>query len=309
MRNLIAITLFCFFSLKLFSQDTIVKTDSTIIIGKVLEITNTEISYKELNSSVPTIYIVAKENVALVKYQNGTKDVFNEMKIPVKQETTESKPATLVEKKPLKNHRLSFSVNILPILINERSVCIDYTYKQRHSVGITIGQIFSNSTLQAVRELPGNKDEDKRPGLIYDGIITRINYKYYFFSQSRQYLGLELTYRSASYSKENLSCTQIVHQDNTGENNFNRSEYLNQYGFYFLYGAHLLPVDKIGNIEVFSTIGVRLSYRNYTTYTSTSDFYWATTGQAAQPIGHFSRTNIYPIVTIGLKIGLNVFFK
>ena len=306
MRNLIAITTFCFFSLKLFSQDTIVKTDSTIIIGKVLEITNTEINYKSLNSSVLSTYTIAKDNVSFIKYQNGTKDVFNEMKIPVKQETTESKPAIVFDERFLKNHTLSFSLSILPFLINERSIYIDYTYKRRHSVGINIGQIFSNKVIQTLRSFPNSIDENNNPGLVYNGIIARINYKYCFFLQRRQYVGVELTYRYASYSYANLYIGE-THRDDFGENDFNRSEYSYQYGFYFLYGIHLLPINKIKNIEAFSTIGVRERYRNYTTYSSTVNNYWS--GGTRQPIGHFTRTDIYPMVTIGLKIGLNVFFK
>ena len=60
------------------AQDKIMFIDGTEILTKVIEINNTEIKYKLFdNQNGPTI-ITLKKNIFIIKYENGTKEVFTE---------------------------------------------------------------------------------------------------------------------------------------------------------------------------------------------------------------------------------------
>jgi len=73
------IALFCFsFTISTHAQDKIMFIDGTEILSKVIEINNTEIKYKQFdNQNGPTI-INLKKNIFIIKYENGTKEVFTE---------------------------------------------------------------------------------------------------------------------------------------------------------------------------------------------------------------------------------------
>ena len=73
------IVLFCFsFIISTHAQDKIMFIDGTEILSKVKEINNTEIKYKLFdNQDGPTI-ITLKKNIFIIKYENGTKEVFTE---------------------------------------------------------------------------------------------------------------------------------------------------------------------------------------------------------------------------------------
>ncbi len=73
------IALFCFsFINSNYAQDKIMFIDGTEILSKVIEINNTEIKYKNFaDISGPTI-ITLKKNIFIIKYENGTKEVFTE---------------------------------------------------------------------------------------------------------------------------------------------------------------------------------------------------------------------------------------
>jgi len=73
------IALFCFsFINSNYAQDKIMFIDGTEILSKVIEINNTEIKYKLFdNQNGPTI-ITLKKNIFIIKYENGTKEVFTE---------------------------------------------------------------------------------------------------------------------------------------------------------------------------------------------------------------------------------------
>ena len=73
------IALFCFsFINSNHAQDKIMFVNGTEILSKVIEINNTEIKYKLFdNQNGPTI-ITLKKNIFIIKYENGTKEVFTD---------------------------------------------------------------------------------------------------------------------------------------------------------------------------------------------------------------------------------------
>jgi hypothetical protein len=60
-----------------FSQDVITKTDGEEVKAKVLEVTQSEIKYKKNDNPNGPTYTILKKEVFMVKYGNGSKDVFN----------------------------------------------------------------------------------------------------------------------------------------------------------------------------------------------------------------------------------------
>ena len=68
----------CFFSTNSYSQDTITKKDGTDIQTKVLEVTTTEVKYRKFDNQTGPIFTVSKSDLMMIRYENGTKDIFNQ---------------------------------------------------------------------------------------------------------------------------------------------------------------------------------------------------------------------------------------
>ena len=71
----------CVISMNTNAQDIITKKDGTDISAKVTELTISEVKYKKYNNLSGPIYTILKSDVLTIKYENGTRDVFNN-KIP-----------------------------------------------------------------------------------------------------------------------------------------------------------------------------------------------------------------------------------
>jgi hypothetical protein len=78
MKKIILATLTVIFTLGIcFAQDVIIKKSGEDIQAKVLEVSQTEVMYKEFaNQNGPTLTML-KSDVLMVRYENGTKDIFN----------------------------------------------------------------------------------------------------------------------------------------------------------------------------------------------------------------------------------------
>jgi hypothetical protein len=59
-----------------FAQDTLFTRDGQVIPAKVHEITQTEIKYKKPSNPDGPLYVVSKDEIAVIEYKNGSKDVF-----------------------------------------------------------------------------------------------------------------------------------------------------------------------------------------------------------------------------------------
>ena len=60
-----------------YSQDIITKKNGEDIKSKVLEITPTEIKYKKFETPDGATYTIYKNEVLMIRYQDGTKDMFS----------------------------------------------------------------------------------------------------------------------------------------------------------------------------------------------------------------------------------------
>jgi len=64
----------------LFSQDILTKKTGDDIQAKVLEVTTTEVKYKKFDNLNGPIFSILKSDLLMIRYENGSKDVFNETK-------------------------------------------------------------------------------------------------------------------------------------------------------------------------------------------------------------------------------------
>lgn len=78
MRKLILLLGGLIFSFHAFSQDILTKKNGDEIKVRVLEVTNTEIKYKKWSNQDGPSYTLPKDDVFMIKYKNGEKDVFND---------------------------------------------------------------------------------------------------------------------------------------------------------------------------------------------------------------------------------------
>lgn len=63
------------------AQDVIVKTNGDEIIVKVTEITDVQIKYHKFDNLNGPVYNIDKSEVFMIKYENGTKDVFEKQDV------------------------------------------------------------------------------------------------------------------------------------------------------------------------------------------------------------------------------------
>ena len=75
--QLLLITLFLLCFKTYYSQDLLVKTDSTKLTVKLLEVTPNSLKYKNFSNLNGPDYIIDKTEVAFIIYQNGIKEVIN----------------------------------------------------------------------------------------------------------------------------------------------------------------------------------------------------------------------------------------
>jgi hypothetical protein len=63
-----------------FSQDIITKKSGEDIQAKILEVTQTEIRFKKFSDLEGPSFSINKSDILMIRYKNGTKDIFNEEK-------------------------------------------------------------------------------------------------------------------------------------------------------------------------------------------------------------------------------------
>lgn len=73
-----AVLLGLFFISTAYSQDVITKSNGDEINAKIIEVTQTEIKYKKFDHLDGPIYTLSLSEVFMVKYENGTKEIFSQ---------------------------------------------------------------------------------------------------------------------------------------------------------------------------------------------------------------------------------------
>ena len=72
----LSILVLVFSSIYSFGQDTLYTVNGQKIPGKVIEINQNEIKYKKADNPDGPIYVVDKNDIALIEYKNGSKELY-----------------------------------------------------------------------------------------------------------------------------------------------------------------------------------------------------------------------------------------
>ncbi len=99
------------------AQDVIIQTNGTEIQAKVIEIKPDEVKYLRFDNQSGPTYIINKSEVFMIKYENGTKDVFTTSEAPPRKF---SKTSTIYF---LRDSGFAGSFIGYEIFIDEESIC------------------------------------------------------------------------------------------------------------------------------------------------------------------------------------------
>ena len=86
-KSIFTLLAFIAINITLFSQDVITLKAGEDIQAKILELSTTEIKFKKFDNQTGPTFTILKSTVLMVRYENGTKDIFNqteELKTPSK---------------------------------------------------------------------------------------------------------------------------------------------------------------------------------------------------------------------------------
>lgn len=66
-----------------FSQDVITKRTGEDILAKISEVNQTEVKYRKFDNPTGPLFTISKAELLMIRYENGTKDVFSETYLPL----------------------------------------------------------------------------------------------------------------------------------------------------------------------------------------------------------------------------------
>jgi hypothetical protein len=114
----LVISLFIYGGLKAYGQDIIVKKSGDEIKSKVEQVLDTEIKYRKADNLTGPLYSISKSEVFMIRYANGTKDMFGNEPVPVTQEKKQEKKISITDSdlRPARNGTILAGVIAAPIL-------------------------------------------------------------------------------------------------------------------------------------------------------------------------------------------------
>ncbi len=161
MRYLSFIIIGLIFTLETLSQDKIYLTSGTKINAKVTEIGTVNIKYKDASNLDGPNYVVSKQDIVLIEYQNGVIDVLNdnprttaptlvenEMKtteVPLKKKPTSEKTKQELNLYYLNNSMIS--INALALANGDLTFMYDHDFMNNHLSATFLGGYNFNSRM------------------------------------------------------------------------------------------------------------------------------------------------------------------
>ncbi|MCW3072781.1 MAG: hypothetical protein JWO44_2671 [Bacteroidetes bacterium] len=76
------------------AQDTILKTDGSVIYAKIIEMGNNAVSYKRSDFEDGPTFVENKSNIAIIKFRNGTRQEFVKVETPSNNNGTQNNNGT-----------------------------------------------------------------------------------------------------------------------------------------------------------------------------------------------------------------------
>ena len=96
--SLIACMILCGITANLFSQDVIILSNGNEIEAKIVKVGSSEIEYKKWSNQDGPTYTEQTNNIFMIKYQNGEKDIFHSIN---EEQKTPAQSNVIAETKPL----------------------------------------------------------------------------------------------------------------------------------------------------------------------------------------------------------------
>lgn len=118
MKKYFLLSMICIFCISaIYSQDLITTKSGEDILAKVLEISQNEIKFKRFDNVEGPVFILNKSDIIIIRYENGTKDIFSV-------ETEDDKKPSDVFKSIQSQINEDYSFNSGYRLIAETGYCI-----------------------------------------------------------------------------------------------------------------------------------------------------------------------------------------
>lgn len=178
-RNFILLFFIAFTSkVTSFSQDLILKKNGDEIKSKVVEVLKTEIKYKKHENLSGPIYSIDLSEVFMVRYENGSKDVFNVISNPGGNIIESFGSRQEAAKNDLKNSPSSVDIGRL-VSVGGKYVFINSVPIAKYEVVFTFSNLMdfqdlANPTKTKEKSLNNANIEAANQGRIYDAVICQL---------------------------------------------------------------------------------------------------------------------------------------
>lgn len=245
MKKVVLIATLLFAAIITYAADVIVLTDGTKIDAKILEVSNTEIRYKEIDNLDGPTFVQETQKIAVVIYESGKTKIYNN------NQSADNQQQSQQDEKKEGNHKSKSKQKDT----EKQDTADDGTYKwspfpkDNRWFGLTFG--YASYSQKAVGSgakgsFIGGQTDKVSPGVMF-GLLFHPTFKYG--------LGLR-TGAFMYYSYEKFSFTSYTTENDT-------YRYKDAYGHYRT-GVTTKAVEKNYNVEghdITLTVPIQLSYR------------------------------------------------
>jgi hypothetical protein len=118
-----------------FSQDIITKIDGTDIKSRVQEVNETHVVYKNFDNLKGPNYVISKNDLIMIRYENGTKDLFYKTNKPDNSNEVKENAETKDENKLVLNSGAVVDINTMDstALMRQAEADASFYYKGKKS--------------------------------------------------------------------------------------------------------------------------------------------------------------------------------
>ena len=166
-----------FWSFSVYSQDIITTKKGEDIVAKVLEVNVNEVKDKKYNNPQGPIYLLLKSDILLIRYENGTKDIFYEEEKNITENITEISSVqkdriTIVDNRYTINGKPLDNRTFKSILYQDTEAYSVFKKSQRYATGTVICSSVSfglsvTSLIMLTKNMLNNKVNEMNTDYLY----------------------------------------------------------------------------------------------------------------------------------------------
>lgn len=167
------------------SCDVLLFKDGSELLAKVFEVSTGEVKYKRCDNPQGPSYVTRKEDLFMIKYANGTKEVMKTAPVAEKSDPVYEQPKFVPKIKtmqPLAPYALAFGA--LGVILSFVFMGMSANYTGTSAAGMGFGVVFLGAIISAIlglvlgsksyNEIKNNRDVYKGKGLAIPGKILGI---------------------------------------------------------------------------------------------------------------------------------------